>query len=155
VSSRVALSGVPTVFLILTDHDRAGYNMAEHVERVIAGNGEDDYPGLVRLACESYGDPVPPLGFVRVGLNAAQVEHYEVMTRDPKPSEHPGMLQPPTLIAVPRCAAWWRWWRTKLVGSPSAGGRLSLSGGAGPRPRWMAISADGDRCQRGLDFVAT
>ncbi len=91
VSSRVALSGVPTVFLILTDHDRAGYNMAAHVERVIDGNGEDDYPGLVKLACKRFHRPVPPLEFVRVGLNAEQVVRYRVRTRGPKSSEHDGM----------------------------------------------------------------
>jgi hypothetical protein len=91
VAVDVALSGVPTVFLILTDHDRPGYNMAEHVERVLAGNGEPDYPGLVRLACKRFRRPIPPLEFIRIGLNAEQVEHYQVRTRGPKSSEHAGM----------------------------------------------------------------
>jgi hypothetical protein len=82
---------VPTTFLILTDHDRAGYNMAEHVERVVDGNGEDDYPGLVNLVCEKLRLVVPPLEFIRVGLNDEQVRRYQVRTRDPKSSEHDGM----------------------------------------------------------------
>ena len=84
---------MPTTFLILTDHDRAGYNMCEHVERVITGDVENEerYPGLIEIACQEYGLEVPTLEFVRIGLSAEQADRYDVMTRDPKPSEHDGM----------------------------------------------------------------
>ena len=84
VAKRTVRIGRPTVFLILTDHDRAGYNMTDHAERVITR--------LVELVCDQYGCETPALEFVRVGLNAEQVERYQVMTRDPKPNEHAGML---------------------------------------------------------------
>ena len=45
VARRTALSGTPTTFLILTDHDRAGYNMTDHVER--------EMRRLVELICRS------------------------------------------------------------------------------------------------------
>jgi hypothetical protein len=91
VAKDARFSGLPTTFLILTDHDRAGYNMAESVEKVIAGNGQEKYPGLVKIACREHRLEAPPLEFVRIGLNAEQVERYRVMTREPKPSEHSGM----------------------------------------------------------------
>jgi hypothetical protein len=84
VSKRVALIGLPTVFLVLTDHDRPGYNMTEHVEREITR--------LVKLACGLFGRRrVPALEFVRIGLNAEQVARYRVRTRGPKSSERAGM----------------------------------------------------------------
>ena len=83
VARRTALSGTPTTFLILTDHDRAGYNMTDHVER--------EMRRLVELICDQLRLPVPPLEFVRVGLTAEQVTRYRMRTNRPKPSEHPGM----------------------------------------------------------------
>jgi hypothetical protein len=80
-AKRAVRSGKPTTFLILTDHDRPGYNMAEHVEREVRR--------LVALICRQLRSPVLELTFKRIGLNAEQVERYEVMTRDPKASEKP------------------------------------------------------------------
>ena len=70
VARRTALSGMPTTFLILTDHDRAGYNMTDHVER--------EMRRLVELICDQLRLEVPPLEFVRVGLTAEQVDRYRM-----------------------------------------------------------------------------
>ena len=75
----VSYADVPTTFLVLTDHDRAGYNMAEHVEDVMRR--------LVRMVSTQQGRPMPSLTFVRVGLNAEQVARYGVGTRAAKSSE--------------------------------------------------------------------
>lgn len=83
-AKRIARSGVPTVVLILTDHDRAGYNMADTIERGLRR--------LVALVCRENNWPVPPLTFERIGLNAAQVARYGLNTRPPKATDHPGMV---------------------------------------------------------------
>jgi hypothetical protein len=72
------LVGVPTTFLILTDHDRAGYKIAEHFEREVRR--------MVALICKqrTRRRQPPELTFTCIGLNAEQVDQYDVMTRDPK-----------------------------------------------------------------------
>lgn len=75
------LADLPTTFLILTDHDRAGYNMAEHVERVIRR--------LARLISKQRNRPMPSVTFDRIGLNAEQVARYGITTRPCKESEKP------------------------------------------------------------------
>jgi hypothetical protein len=80
-AKRAVRSGKPTTFLVLTDHDRPGYNMAEHVER--------EMRRLVALVARQLRRRAPALTFKRIGLNAEQVARYDVMTRDPKASEKP------------------------------------------------------------------
>jgi hypothetical protein len=79
VAREVASLGVPTTFLVLTDHDRPGYNMFEHVEKVMRR--------LVRLVCKQTNRRMPVLRFKRVGLTAEQVARYEVSTRAAKSTE--------------------------------------------------------------------
>ena len=66
--------------LILTDHDRAGYNMADF--------GEDTLTNLV--GCRQFDLPTPVLKFDRIGMDEEQVRRYGIATRPPKGS-HDGM----------------------------------------------------------------
>ena len=82
LAKRIAAHQRTTWVLILTDHDRAGYNMTDF--------GEDTLTNLVGKACGQFDLPMPVLKFDRIGLDEEQVRRYGIATRPPKGS-HPGM----------------------------------------------------------------
>jgi len=76
------MRNVPTVFLILTDLDRPGKNMADSIERNIRTP--------VAMLCRKLRRPMPDITFIRIGLTEEQANSFDEVTLRPcKLSEKP------------------------------------------------------------------
>ena len=79
----IALEEKTTWILILTDHDKAGYDMSDSAEKIMNR--------LIVEAAAQFDMEVPVLKFDRIGLNAFQMRDYRIDPRPPKDSQRPGI----------------------------------------------------------------
>lgn len=79
----IALEQEPTWILVLTDHDKAGYDMYDSAQTTMNR--------LIIEAAAQYDLEAPVLKFDRIGLDETQMRRYQIDPRPPKASQHPGM----------------------------------------------------------------